>query len=61
MTDFAATKLVPHARVGSSVPLPRISGQRVRVKAVSQDNENYVKEGLNSLQTIVKNCSMRQL
>lgn len=31
----------------------------IRVRAVSKDNANYVKEGLNSLPTIVKNCSLR--
>lgn len=32
---------------------------QISVRAVSKDNANYVKEGLNSLPTIVKNCSLR--
>lgn len=32
---------------------------QIRVRAVSNDNANYVKEGFNSLPTIVKNCSIR--
>lgn len=31
---------------------------QIRVRAVSKDNANYVKEGVNSLPTIVKNCSI---
>lgn len=31
---------------------------QIRVRAVSKDNDNYVKEGMNSLPTIVKNCSI---
>lgn len=32
---------------------------QIRVRAVSKDNDNYVKEGTNSLPVIVKNCSIR--
>ena len=32
---------------------------QIRVRAVSKDNANYVKEGVNVLPTIVKNCSIR--
>jgi len=32
---------------------------QIRVRAVSKDNSNYMKEGANSLPTIVKNCSIR--
>lgn len=32
---------------------------QIHVRAVSKDNANYVKEGVNSLPTIVKNCSIR--
>ncbi|MEG3174556.1 CBASS cGAMP synthase [Sphingomonas sp. ZB1N12] len=31
---------------------------QIRVRAVSKDNASYVKEGVNSLPTIVKNCSI---
>lgn len=31
---------------------------QIRVRAVSKDNANYVKEGVNSVPTIVKNCSI---
>jgi len=31
---------------------------QIHVRAVSKDNANYVKEGVNSLPTIVKNCSI---
>ena len=31
---------------------------QIRVRAVSKDNSNYSKEGVNSLPTIVKNCSI---
>ena len=31
---------------------------QIRVRAISKDNSNYVKEGLNALPTIVKNCSI---
>lgn len=32
---------------------------QIRVRAVSEDNANYVKEGVNSIPAIVKNCSIR--
>lgn len=32
---------------------------QIHVRAVSKDNVNYVKEGVNSLPTIVKNCAIR--
>ncbi|MEW6576022.1 MAG: cyclic GMP-AMP synthase DncV-like nucleotidyltransferase, partial [Pseudomonadota bacterium] len=32
---------------------------QIWVRAVSKDNKNYVKEGVNSLPTILKNCSIR--
>jgi hypothetical protein len=32
---------------------------QIRIRAVSKNNSSYVKEGLNSIPTIVKNCSIR--
>ena len=31
---------------------------QIRIRAVSKDNGNYVREGINSIPTIVKNCSI---
>lgn len=31
----------------------------IRIRAVSKDNDNYVREGIDSLPTIVKNCRIR--
>jgi hypothetical protein len=31
---------------------------RIYIRAVSRDNDSYVRDGVNSVATIVKNCSI---
>lgn len=47
------------ARLAKSTALAAYSfNPQIRVRAVSKDNDNYVREGINSIPTIVKNCSI---
>jgi hypothetical protein len=56
----AATAAATNANLGKGTALMAYAfDPQIRIRAESKDNAAYVKEGLNSLPTIVKNCSIR--
>ena len=57
--DDNVSKAGAHASLAEGTELMTYAfDPQIRVRAVSKDNPHYVKEGVNALPTIVKNCSI---